>query len=130
MASVYDAMVRMAQDFSLRYPLIDGHGNFGSIDGDPPAAYRYTEARMAKMSMEMLTEIEKQTVDFMPNYNEDIVSSRLSRNCFNVSIFFRLDICSKYKDTTLLIILFFGGKKNLSWRGAGQYPPKYSTHHN
>ncbi|MBE7021919.1 MAG: DNA gyrase subunit A [Ruminococcaceae bacterium] len=70
-ASVYDALVRLAQDFSMRYPLVDGHGNFGSVDGDPPAAYRYTEARMAKMSMEMLTEIEKQTVDFMPNYNED-----------------------------------------------------------
>lgn len=69
-ASVYDALVRMAQDFSLRYPLIDGHGNFGSIDGDPPAAYRYTESRMAKMSLNMLTDIDKQTVDFMPNYDE------------------------------------------------------------
>ncbi|MBR2877963.1 MAG: DNA gyrase subunit A, partial [Clostridia bacterium] len=69
-ASVYDALVRMAQDFSLRYPLIDGHGNFGSIDGDPPAAYRYTEARMSKISMEMLTDIEKETVDFMPNFDE------------------------------------------------------------
>ena len=58
-ASVYDALVRLAQDFSLRYPLVDGHGNFGSIDGDPPAAYRYTEARMSKISMEMLTDIEK-----------------------------------------------------------------------
>ncbi|MBE7040836.1 MAG: DNA gyrase subunit A [Ruminococcaceae bacterium] len=70
-ASVYDALVRLAQDFSMRYPLVDGHGNFGSVDGDPPAAYRYTEARMSKISMDMLTEIEKQTVDFMPNYNED-----------------------------------------------------------
>ncbi|MBQ4518186.1 MAG: DNA gyrase subunit A [Clostridia bacterium] len=70
-ASVYDALVRLAQDFSMRYLLVDGHGNFGSVDGDPPAAYRYTEARMAKISMEMLTDIEKQTVDFMPNYNED-----------------------------------------------------------
>ncbi len=69
--SVYDALVRLAQDFSMRYPLVDGHGNFGSVDGDPPAAYRYTEARMSKISMDMLTEIEKQTVDFMPNYNED-----------------------------------------------------------
>ena len=69
--SVYDALVRLAQDFSMRYPLVDGHGNFGSVDGDPPAAYRYTEAKMAKISMEMLDEIEKQTVDFMPNYNED-----------------------------------------------------------
>ena len=65
-SSVYDAMVRMAQDFSLRYPLIDGHGNFGSIDGDGAAAYRYTEARMSKMSEVMLTDIEKNTVDFMP----------------------------------------------------------------
>ena len=58
-ASVYDALVRLAQDFSLRYPLVDGHGNFGSVDGDPPAAYRYTEARMSKMSLDMLTDIEK-----------------------------------------------------------------------
>ena len=69
-ASVYDALVRMAQDFSLRYPLVDGHGNFGSVDGDPPAAYRYTEARMSKMSMEMLTDIGKETVDFLPNYDD------------------------------------------------------------
>ena len=69
-SSVYDAMVRMAQDFSLRYPLIDGHGNFGSIDGDPPAAYRYTEARMSKIAVNMLTDIEKNTVDFMPNFDD------------------------------------------------------------
>ena len=69
-ASVYDAMVRMAQDFSLRYPLIDGHGNFGSIDGDGAAAMRYTEARMAKIAETMLTNIEKNTVDFMPNYDD------------------------------------------------------------
>ena len=69
-ASVYDAMVRMAQDFSLRYPLIDGHGNFGSIDGHPAAAYRYTESRMSKMSLDMLADIEKETVDFMPNYDD------------------------------------------------------------
>ena len=69
-SSVYDAMVRMAQDFSLRYPLIDGHGNFGSIDGDGAAAMRYTEARMAKIAEYMLTDIEKNTVDFMPNYDE------------------------------------------------------------
>ncbi|MBR5614026.1 MAG: DNA gyrase subunit A [Clostridia bacterium] len=69
-AAVYDAMVRMAQDFSMRYPTVDGHGNFGSVDGDPPAAYRYTEARMSKMAMRMLTDIEKETVDFMPNFDE------------------------------------------------------------
>ena len=69
-AAVYDAMVRMAQDFSLRYPLIDGHGNFGSIDGDSAAAMRYTEARMAKIAEQMLTDIEKNTVDFMPNYDD------------------------------------------------------------
>ncbi|MBQ6387763.1 MAG: DNA gyrase subunit A [Ruminococcus sp.] len=69
-ASVYDAMVRLAQDFSMRYMLVDGHGNFGSVDGDPPAAYRYTEARMSKISMEMLTNIEKDTVDFVPNYDD------------------------------------------------------------
>ena len=69
-ASVYDAMVRLAQDFSMRYPLIDGHGNFGSVDGDPPAAYRYTEARMSKLSNTMLENIEKNTVDFVPNFDE------------------------------------------------------------
>jgi len=69
-ASVYDALVRLAQDFSMRYPLIDGHGNFGSVDGDPPAAYRYTEARMAKMADEMLREIDKDTVDWDPNFDE------------------------------------------------------------
>ena len=69
-ASVYDALVRLAQDFSMRYPLIDGHGNFGSVDGDPPAAYRYTEARMARMADEMLRDIDKETVDFQPNFDE------------------------------------------------------------
>ncbi|MBQ5480952.1 MAG: DNA gyrase subunit A, partial [Clostridia bacterium] len=69
-ASVYDAMVRLAQDFAMRYTLVDGHGNFGSIDGDPPAAYRYTESRMSKISQRMLTDIDKDTVDFMPNYDD------------------------------------------------------------
>ena len=69
-ASVYDALVRLAQDFSLRHPLIDGHGNFGSVDGDPPAAYRYTEARLSKISEEMLRDIEKETVDWDPNFDE------------------------------------------------------------
>ncbi|SFP76860.1 DNA gyrase subunit A [Oscillibacter sp. PC13] len=69
-ASVYDALVRLAQDFSMRYPLVDGHGNFGSVDGDPPAAYRYTEARMSRLSDEMLREIEKDTVDWDPNFDE------------------------------------------------------------
>ncbi len=69
-AAVYDAMVRMAQNFTLRYPLIDGHGNFGSIDGDPPAAMRYTEARMAKIANYMMSDIEKNTVDFVPNYDD------------------------------------------------------------
>ena len=70
--SVYDALVRMAQDFSMRYPLVDGHGNFGSIDGDPPAAYRYTEARLARISEEMLRDINKETVDFTPNYDDSL----------------------------------------------------------
>lgn len=70
-ASVYDAMVRLAQPFSLRYPLVDGHGNFGSIDGDPPAAYRYTESRMSKISMRMLDDIKKNTVDFAPNFDDN-----------------------------------------------------------
>ena len=69
-ASVYDAMVRLAQDFSMRYILVDGHGNFGSVDGDPPAAYRYTESRMSKIALEMLTNIDKDTVDFTTNYDD------------------------------------------------------------
>lgn len=69
-ASVYDALVRLAQDFSMRYMLVDGHGNFGSVDGDPPAAYRYTEARMSKIAVEMLTDINKDTVNFVPNYDD------------------------------------------------------------
>jgi DNA gyrase subunit A len=71
--AVYDSIVRMAQDFSLRYPLIDGQGNFGSIDGDPPAAMRYTEIRMSKLSSELLEDIDKETVDFVPNYDESLV---------------------------------------------------------
>src|SRR5690554_6252645 len=70
-SSVYDAMVRMSQDFSYRYMLVDGHGNFGSIDGDGAAAMRYTEARMSKLSMEILRDIRKETVDFEPNYSEE-----------------------------------------------------------
>lgn len=69
-ASVYDALVRLAQSFSLRYPLVDGHGNFGSVDGDPPAAYRYTEAKMSKISVNMLTDIDKDTVEFNPNFDD------------------------------------------------------------
>ena len=69
-SSVYDAMVRLAQDFSMRYTLVDGHGNFGSVDGDPAAAYRYTEARMSKIAEYMITDIEKNTVDFMPNFDD------------------------------------------------------------
>ncbi|RKY85032.1 DNA gyrase subunit A, partial [candidate division KSB1 bacterium] len=71
-AAVYDTMVRMVQDFSLRYPLIDGQGNFGSIDGDSPAAMRYTEVRLAPIAMELLRDIEKNTVDFVPNFDETL----------------------------------------------------------
>src|SRR5215468_8673475 len=67
---VYEALVRMVQDFSLRYPLVDGQGNFGSVDGDPPAAYRYTEARLARIAHEMLADIDKDTVNFVPNFDE------------------------------------------------------------
>lgn len=89
-ASVYDAMVRMAQDFSLRYPLVQGKGNFGSVDGDSAAAYRYTEAKMAKLSEEMLTDIEKETVDFVPNYDDklrepDVLPSRFPNLLVNGS---------------------------------------------
>ncbi|GHU60544.1 hypothetical protein AGMMS49975_29630 [Clostridia bacterium] len=71
-SSIYDAMVRMAQDFSMRYPLVDGHGNYGSMDGDSAAAQRYTEARMSRMALEMLADIEKDTVDFVPNYDGEL----------------------------------------------------------
>ena len=71
-SSVYDAMVRLAQDFNTRYPLVDGHGNFGSIDGDSAAAMRYTEVRMTKLAMEMLRDIKKDTIDFMPNFDETL----------------------------------------------------------
>ena len=67
--AIYDSLVRMAQDFSLRAPLVDGHGNFGSVDGDPPAAQRYTEARLAPIALELLRDIEAETVDFVPNYD-------------------------------------------------------------
>jgi len=70
--SLYDALVRMAQPFSLRYPLVQGQGNFGSIDGDPPAASRYTEAKLSKIGEEMLTDLDKETVDFVPNYDESL----------------------------------------------------------
>ena len=89
-ASVYDAMVRLGQPFSLRYPLVQGKGNFGSIDGDPPAAYRYTEAKMAKISASMLTDIEKETVDFVPNFDDtrqepDVLPSRFPNLLVNGS---------------------------------------------
>lgn len=90
-ASVYDAMVRLAQDFSLRYPLVDGHGNFGSLDRDPPAAYRYTESRMSKLALEMLADIDKETVDFMPNYDDrlqepEVLPSRFPQILCNGSV--------------------------------------------
>ncbi|MBQ7817147.1 MAG: DNA gyrase subunit A, partial [Oscillospiraceae bacterium] len=90
-SSVYDAMVRLAQDFSMRYPLIDGQGNFGSVDGDPPAAYRYTEARMKRIADEMLRDIDKETVDFQPNFDESkeepsVLPSRIPNVLVNGSI--------------------------------------------
>lgn len=90
-ASVYDALVRLAQSFSLRYPLVDGHGNFGSIDGDPPAAYRYTESRMAKIALNMLTDIDKDTVEFVPNFDDrlkepEVLPSRFPNILVNGSV--------------------------------------------
>ena len=90
-ASVYDALVRLAQDFSMRYMLVDGQGNFGSVDGDPPAAYRYTEARMSKIALEMLTDIHKETVPFIPNYDDrlkepEVLPSRFPNILVNGSI--------------------------------------------
>ena len=89
-SSVYDAMVRLGQDFSLRYPLVQGKGNFGSIDGDPAAAYRYTEAKMSKIAASMLTDIEKDTVDFVPNFDDklkepDVLPSRFPNLLVNGS---------------------------------------------
>lgn len=81
-SSVYDALVRLAQDFSMRYPLVDGQGNFGSVDGDPPAAYRYTESKMSKMALEMLVDIDKDTVDFMPNYDDSRQEPRVITSKF------------------------------------------------
>jgi len=71
-SAIYDTLVRLAQDFSLRYPMVEGQGNFGSIDGDPPAAYRYTECRMTALAEEMLADIDKDTVDFVPNYDDSM----------------------------------------------------------
>ena len=90
-ASVYDALVRLAQDFSMRYMLVDGQGNFGSVDGDPPAAYRYTEARMSRIALEMLTDIHKETVPFIPNYDDrlkepEVLPSRFPNILVNGSI--------------------------------------------
>ena len=89
-ASIYDTSSALAQDFSLRYPLVQGKGNFGSVDGDPPAAYRYTEAKMSKISALMLTDIEKNTVDYVPNYDDklkepDVLPSRFPNLLVNGS---------------------------------------------
>src|SRR4030043_135229 len=80
-APIYEAMVRMAQDFSMRYRLVDGQGNFGSMDDDPPAAMRYTEARLAKIAEEMLVDIDKETVDFMPNFDDRSEERRVGKEC-------------------------------------------------
>ena len=89
-AAIYDAMVRMAQDFSMRLPLIDGQGNFGSMDGDPPAAMRYTEARLAKVADALLADIDKDTVDFRPNYDESRDEPRScrrsTRTCWSTAL--------------------------------------------
>src|SRR4030043_1298020 len=76
-AAVYDTIVRLAQDFSLRYPLVDGQGNFGSVDGDPPAAMRYTEVRMTRLAQDFLSDIEKETVDFSPNYDDSLLETSI-----------------------------------------------------
>ena len=75
--AVYDALVRMVQDFSLRYPLVDGQGNFGSVDGDPAAAYRYTESRLTRVAVEMLADIDKNTVDFAPNFDDRLLEPKV-----------------------------------------------------
>jgi DNA gyrase subunit A len=98
-AAVYDAMVRMAQDFSMRLPLIDGQGNFGSIDGDPPAAMRYTESRMTKAAEALLQDIEKETVDFQPNYDgQEQEPTVLARPCAQPAGQWRWRYCRGYGD--------------------------------
>ena len=84
--AVYDAMVRMAQDFSTKYPLVDGHGNFGSIDGDSAAAMRYTEARLSRIAMELMADINKETVDFMPNFDETLKEPTVLPSKFQICL--------------------------------------------
>ena len=98
-SAVYDTMVRLAQPFSMRYPLIEGHGNFGSVDGDPAAAYRYTEARLAKLSNEMMSDIDKNVVDFDPNFDNRLKEPRVLPSRFPNLLGERLDrYCCRYGD--------------------------------
>ena len=83
-AAIYESIARMTQDFTLRYPLVDGQGNFGSIDGDPPAAMRYTEARLRSIAMEMLADIDKETVEFMPNFDESLLEPTVYQVKFQI----------------------------------------------
>ena len=104
-SAVYDTMVRMAQDFSLRYPLVEGHGNFGSVDGDGAAAYRYTEARMSKIADELLSDIEKDVVDFMPNFDNrlrepKVLPSRFPNILVNGSVGIAVGMATNIPPTT------------------------------
>ena len=104
-SSVYDALVRMAQSFSLRYPLVDGQGNYGSVDGDPPAAMRYTEARLANIAQEMLADIDLNTVDFSSNFDDSIeepvvLPSRLPNMLLNGEVFTLIHACNLRMNTS------------------------------
>jgi hypothetical protein len=92
--AIYDTVVRMAQDFAMRYLLVDGQGNFGSIDGDPPAAMRYTEVRMSRLASELLTDLDKETVEFVPNYDETLQMPEVSRSAWRPT--YRRTICGRW----------------------------------
>ena len=103
-SAIYDAIVRMAQDFSMRYPLVDGQGNFGSVDGDTPAAMRYTEVRLSRIAHELMSDIEKETVDFGPNYDETeeqplVLPARLPNLLLNGSEGIAVGMATKYRPT-------------------------------
>ena len=126
-ASVYDALVRLAQDFSMRYPLVDGHGNFGSVDGDPPAAYRYTEAKMSKISTVMLTDIDKETVDFGSNYDDrlkepSVLPSRFPNILVNGSTGIAVGMATNIPPHNLGEVIDAPPAAS-SWAGAVSVPP-------
>ena len=121
-SAVYDTMVRMAQDFSLRYPLVEGHGNFGSVDGDGAAAYRYTEARMSKIADELMSDIEKDVVDFMPNFDNRlkeprVLPSRFPNLLVNGSMGIAVGMAKKFHNPTCSYATKIGEANKEAYRG-------------